>query len=149
MTREAPAVQVLIDHAVRNAVLWRVHAAVEAGHATLAALDAFAARFLYDTLGDQVEAVGLPSRVDAFFQVRVAAEPLPEAGLPVCDGGTAVPMSPLILAGKDWRASRRQKCPDCRGDATIQGGRCDAAWVAQVSARGARGFRTGVHPLPS
>jgi len=59
--------QITVDHAVRNAVLWRLHSAVEAGHDTLAALDAFAGRFLFDTLGDQVEEQKLPGMVDNFL----------------------------------------------------------------------------------
>jgi len=46
---------ILVDHSVRNAVLWRVDSAVEEGHTILLELDAFANRYLFDPLGDRAE----------------------------------------------------------------------------------------------
>jgi hypothetical protein len=60
--------QIVADQALRNAVLWRVDAAVEEGHKVLLQLDAFAGKYLFDPLGDLAERNKDPSRwLDAFY----------------------------------------------------------------------------------
>jgi len=60
--------RVVVDQALRNAVLWRVDAAVEEGHKVLQQLDDFAGTYLFDPLGDMTEKNRDPSRwLDAFY----------------------------------------------------------------------------------
>ena len=46
---------ILVDHSVRNAVLWRLDSTIEEGHKILLELDAFASKYLFDPIGDRAE----------------------------------------------------------------------------------------------
>ena len=67
--------EIHVDHALRNAVLWRLHTAVSEGLAALYALDAFAGKYLVDANGERADqsrrpaawfhALSLPSFADS------------------------------------------------------------------------------------
>mmetsp|Transcript_42427 Transcript_42427/g.133643 ORF Transcript_42427/g.133643 Transcript_42427/m.133643 type:complete len:847 (-) Transcript_42427:38-2578(-) len=69
--------QILVDHSIRNAVLWRLDAAIEKGQDTLALLDSFASRFLFDSLGERTETSSSHPNPDAAFASSSSSSPPP------------------------------------------------------------------------